>query len=76
MIVVEGQLAHRVVPPIERPESKTGSAGRGGNQRVSDLEPVRARVTRQIGAGAPSHCGVEHDLPPSMEERVRDRLFA
>ena len=45
LIVVEGQLAHRIVPPIERPQSKTGSARRGGDQRVGDLQPVRARVT-------------------------------
>ena len=73
---MEDETAHWIVAPVERPQAEASRAGRGGDQRVGDLHPVRSRVTRQIRAGAASHYRVEHDLASSVEERLGHRFLA
>lgn len=68
--LVEQEIAHRIVPPVQGPETEARGAGGSGHQRISHLHPVRSCVPSEIRAGPSPHRGVEHHFAARQDEAV------
>ncbi len=69
-------VVHRIVFPIQRPQSKVRSRRRSGNQRIGNLNAVGSRIAREVRPRPSAGVGIQHHLTPSFEERPGDLLFA
>ena len=76
MVVVKGDICHRIVATGERPEAEAGNCRRRRDQGIGNLEPMRSRIPGEVCARPPSDRSIEHDLAPRVEEGFGDRFLA